>query len=483
MASTGILDAVNIDVTFDAGEADAGDITAIKAASGSGILDGSTLTTINGTAEEIVQALVDLDIDPTNFNSTLKGTATAADISAIQAAKGMGIIDGKALTLINGNPNDIIQILKSSKNNKQLTTNNFSYAAEEGSISTTKSADLSQQSSSIHINEEIIIKDTSEQTQNWNKGINTYIPESIDIDITESASITQITKIDALTSGSINYSNAGISDYAKNLTNNTLPYISSNIDIEIIDSVTLEQLTAIINNTKENTNDISTIGKLTFSISSSEASKGIISIKSAPKAVTETIQKSNNFNNFSYKFIGKKGEQSYTGGSKKDLLKGGGGNDNLNGGAGADKLFGESGNDIINGGTGNDKIYGGHGKDILTGGKGKDRFYFIGSKHSKFNNYDSITDLDIGSDKIIVSNGIGKKVENISEKAKKFNKFHISKLLKSNIEANKAYAFSIKATQDTFLFINDSSNNLDFQNDTFIKITGYSGNITNLLIG
>ena len=150
---------------------------------------------------------------------------------------------------------------------------------------------------------------------------------------------------------------------------------------------------------------------------------------------------------------------------------------------GTDKLFGESGNDIINGGTGNDKIYGGSGKDILTGGEGKDKFYFIGSKHSKFNNYDSITDLDIGSDKIIVSNGIGKKVENISEKAKKFNKSHISKLLKSNIEANKAYAFSIKDTQDTFLFINDSSNNLDFQNDTFIKITGYSGNITDLLVG
>ena len=61
------------------------DITAIEAANGTGTIDGSALTAINGTAAEIAQALTDLDTDPTNFNSTLSaGAENAIDIKNLK---------------------------------------------------------------------------------------------------------------------------------------------------------------------------------------------------------------------------------------------------------------------------------------------------------------------------------------------------------------------------------------------------------------
>ena len=94
------------------GIAEAADITAIEAANGTGTIDGSDLTAINGTAAEIIQALADLDTDPTNFNSTLSaGAENATDITALEAANGTGTIDGSALTAINGTAAEIIQAL------------------------------------------------------------------------------------------------------------------------------------------------------------------------------------------------------------------------------------------------------------------------------------------------------------------------------------------------------------------------------------
>ena len=54
---------------------DAADIAAIKGVNGTGTIDGSALTAINGTAAAVVQAIADLDTDPTNFNSTLTDAA------------------------------------------------------------------------------------------------------------------------------------------------------------------------------------------------------------------------------------------------------------------------------------------------------------------------------------------------------------------------------------------------------------------------
>ena len=69
---------------------DATDISLIEAANGTGTINGSALTAINGTAHAVVQAITDLDTDPTNFNSTLTGVASASDINTIEAANGNG---------------------------------------------------------------------------------------------------------------------------------------------------------------------------------------------------------------------------------------------------------------------------------------------------------------------------------------------------------------------------------------------------------
>ena len=69
------------------GSANATDITALEGANGNGTIDGSALTDINGTYAEIVQALTDLDTDPTNFNSTLSaGVENATDITSLEAS-------------------------------------------------------------------------------------------------------------------------------------------------------------------------------------------------------------------------------------------------------------------------------------------------------------------------------------------------------------------------------------------------------------
>ena len=76
------------------------------------MIDGSGLTAINGTAAAVVQALIDLDgTDPTGFSATITGVATAADIASIESANGTGLIDGSGLTAINGTAADVVQAL------------------------------------------------------------------------------------------------------------------------------------------------------------------------------------------------------------------------------------------------------------------------------------------------------------------------------------------------------------------------------------
>jgi Ca2+-binding RTX toxin-like protein len=102
--------AANVAVTLSAGTADAVSISAIRSAT-SGLINGALLTAINGTASAVVQAIADLDTDPTNFNSTLTGAALAADITAIEAVNGTGTIDGAAITSVSGTTTAVIQAL------------------------------------------------------------------------------------------------------------------------------------------------------------------------------------------------------------------------------------------------------------------------------------------------------------------------------------------------------------------------------------
>ena len=104
-------DPTNFNSTITAVAANATDIAAIETANGNGTINGSALTEINGTYAAVVQALTDLDADPTNFNSTITGVAAAADIAAIEAANGNGTITGSALTEINGTYAAVVQAL------------------------------------------------------------------------------------------------------------------------------------------------------------------------------------------------------------------------------------------------------------------------------------------------------------------------------------------------------------------------------------
>ena len=104
-------DPTNFNITLSAGAENAADITVVEGINGTGTIDGSALTEINGTAAQVVQAPTDLDTDPTNFNSTLTGVAAADDIKTIEEANGTGTIDGSALTEINGTAACVVQAL------------------------------------------------------------------------------------------------------------------------------------------------------------------------------------------------------------------------------------------------------------------------------------------------------------------------------------------------------------------------------------
>ncbi|WP_157573357.1 hypothetical protein, partial [Novosphingobium sp. AAP83] len=63
----------------------ASEITMIEAGNGNGTINGSAITAINGTAAAVVQALTDLDTDPTNFNSTVTGDISVATANSLDA--------------------------------------------------------------------------------------------------------------------------------------------------------------------------------------------------------------------------------------------------------------------------------------------------------------------------------------------------------------------------------------------------------------
>ncbi|MEH2249921.1 choice-of-anchor D domain-containing protein [Nostoc sp.] len=85
-----------------------------------------------------------------------------------------------------------------------------------------------------------------------------------------------------------------------------------------------------------------------------------------------------------------------------DRLYGNNGNDQLYGNNGNDTLFGGLGNDQLTGGAGNDWLYGGKGNDVLTGGSyGVDTFVLASGEGT-----DSITDFEVGRDKLALSGGL-----------------------------------------------------------------------------
>ena len=66
------------------------------------------------------------------------------------------------------------------------------------------------------------------------------------------------------------------------------------------------------------------------------------------------------------------GADRLMGGAGDDVVRGGKGDDRALGGKGRDRLKGDAGDDELGGGTGRDQLKGGSGDDVLDGGKGRD---------------------------------------------------------------------------------------------------------------
>ncbi|MEH1845045.1 MAG: choice-of-anchor D domain-containing protein [Nostoc sp.] len=108
--------------------------------------------------------------------------------------------------------------------------------------------------------------------------------------------------------------------------------------------------------------------------------------------------------------VGTSGNDQLSGGDPDDRLYGQDGNDRLYGNNGNDQLWGNNGNDTLFGGLGNDQLYGGEGNDWLYGGKGNDVLtgnygvdtFVLASGEGT----DSITDFEMGKDKLALSGGL-----------------------------------------------------------------------------
>ncbi len=169
--------------------------------------------------------------------------------------------------------------------------------------------------------------------------------------------------------------------------------------------------------------------------------------------------------------LGGNGKDTLTGNNGPDLLDGGNGNDTLNGGLG---------DDILIGGNGDDLLVGGAGADILVGGSGTDTFRFA-LTDSPLSNFDRITDLQIGTDRIDGPNSVS--AANLRElgAVTSLSAGGLGALLtNSNFAANGAASFSFGSR--TFLALNNNTVGFQENSDAIIEITGFSGKLTNLAI-
>lgn len=92
------------------GPAQGSEITALRDACGTGVLDGSGVTRIAGTGAGVLEALNCLNVAPHRFEPVLSGLAAATDILDLRA-RTTDRVEATGVTEIKGTASDIVQVL------------------------------------------------------------------------------------------------------------------------------------------------------------------------------------------------------------------------------------------------------------------------------------------------------------------------------------------------------------------------------------
>ena len=148
---------------------------------------------------------------------------------------------------------------------------------------------------------------------------------------------------------------------------------------------------------------------------------------------------------------------------------------------GADIISGGAGNDRINGRGGADLLSGDSGADRLSGGWGMDTFTYKNFQDSTLDNFDTITDFNIGTDKIkgvyeVNTSQVAQlaAVETLDEAGIQ------AVLTEGNFVSKGGATFAYGA--QTFLALNDQVAGYSAADDALIEITGFEGSLADLAI-
>jgi cysteinyl-tRNA synthetase, unknown class len=153
-------------------------------------------------------------------------------------------------------------------------------------------------------------------------------------------------------------------------------------------------------------------------------------------------------------------------GSGNDLVHGQWDRDLINGGEGNDTLFGDDDSDTLIGGAGDDRLTGDRGYDQLTGGEGRDVFVFENFTPKTLGR-DTITDFEVGIDKIELNQGIFTKLQPGGLAAGDFA------IVESKMMASRSSAAIVYDSGSGNLFYNSNGTERGFGDGTTIaKLSG-----------
>ncbi|MCF8140762.1 MAG: calcium-binding protein [Cyanobium usitatum Tobar12.5m-G36] len=147
-----------------------------------------------------------------------------------------------------------------------------------------------------------------------------------------------------------------------------------------------------------------------------------------------------------------------------------------------------TGNALDNNLTGNSAaniIIGGAGADVLAGLGGADTFRYTALSHSRLAGFDRIIDLEIGKDIVDAPRAVSAVNTKELGAVATLDQAGISAVLTTAFfGANQAGTFTFGSGTDTrtFLVLNDATDGFSSTSDCLIEITGYTGELTELVI-